>query len=70
MDHTHQNSQKNQPGQKVQESSKNNNGLRNRNQMSKIEILISFIEDTVRTLSNYGERIKNQLDINLIHREV
>ena len=38
--------------------------------MREIKILISFIEDTVRTLSNYGERIKNQLDINLIHREV
>ena len=35
-------------------------------QMEKIEILskASFIKDTMRTLSNYGERLQNELGIN------
>ena len=55
---------------KVPESSKN--GPTTWGPIEKIEILnvISFIEDTMRTLSNYGERLKNQLDINLIQKEI
>ena len=34
--------------------------------LKKMEILsvISFTKDTLRTLSNYEERLKNQLDVN------
>ena len=62
MDHTHQNPQKIQTERKFQESSKNGpTASETGGQIEKIEILsvISFIEDTMRTLSDYGERLKN-----------
>ena len=62
MDHTHENPQKIQTEWKVQESSKNRpTASETGGQIKKIEILsvISFTEDT---LSNYGKRLKKQLD--------
>ena len=73
MDHTHQNPQKIQTDRKVQESSKNEpTASVTGGQIEKIEILsvISFIEDTMKTLPNYRERLKKQLDVNLIQKEI
>ena len=73
MDHTHQNPQKIQTERKVQESLKNRpTASETGGQTEKIEMLsvISFIEDIMRTLSNYGEKLKKQLDINLIQKEM
>ena len=41
-------------------------------QIEKIEILIiiSFVKGTLRTLSNNGERLKNQLIVNLIQKKM
>ena len=73
MDHTHQNPQKFQSEPKLQESPKNGpTASKTEGQIEKTKILsvISFIEDTMKTLSNYGERLKNQLDINLVQKEM
>ena len=73
MDHTQQNPKKIQSVSKLQESPKNGpTGSKTGGQTEKTEILsvISFIEDTVRTLPNYRERLKNQLDVNLVQTEI
>ena len=73
MDHTHQNPQKIQSEPKLQESPKNGpTASKTGGQIEKTEMLsvISFIEDTMRTLPNYGEKLKNQLDINLVQKEM
>ena len=56
------------------QNSKNGNvasGM-NRGQLENIELLkvISFVEETMKTLSNYGEQLKIQLDFNLTQQGV
>ena len=56
------------------QNSKNGNvasGM-NRGQLENIELLkvISFVEETMKTLSNYGEQLKIQLDFNLTQQRV
>ena len=74
MDHTHQNPQKVQSERKLQKSPKNGPAASKTGgqveKKTKMLSVISFIEGTMRTLSNYGERLKNQLDINLIQKEM
>ena len=65
--------QKIQTEWQVQESSKNGTMVSKRRcQIEKKEILsvTSFIEDKMRTLPNYRDRLKKQIDINLILNEM
>ena len=56
------------------QNSKNGNvaSAMNRGQLENIELLkvISFVEETMKTLSNYGEQLKIQLDFNLTQQGV
>ena len=73
MDHTHQNPQKVQTERKYKQVKKTDQRPpKQEAKQKKTEILsvISFIEGIMRTLSNYGKRLKNQLDINLIEKEI
>ena len=49
----------------VQEASKGG-------QLEEVELLsvITFIEETMKTLTTYGKHLKSQLDINLIQTEI
>ena len=52
-----------------QQNSKNGKAASatNRGQQENVDLLkvISFVEETMKTLSNYGEQLKIQLDFNL-----
>ena len=41
-------------------------------QLEKVEVLsvITFIEETMKTLATYGKHLKSQLDINLIQTKI
>ena len=41
-------------------------------QLEKLELfsVITFIEETMKTLTTYGKQLKSQLDINLIQTEI
>ena len=57
-----------------QENSKNGNAAsaKNRGQQENIDLLkvISLVEETMKTLSNYGEQLKIQLDFNLTQQRM
>ena len=41
-------------------------------QLEKVELLgvVTFVEQTVKTLATYGKQLKSQLDIKLIQTEI
>ena len=62
---TSENSKTTQYPKNVQETSEGG-------QLEKVELLsvITFIEETMKTLATYGKQLKSQLDINLIQTEI
>ena len=75
MDRTHQNPKKKKKIQTERKMQVQKNGptvSETGGQIEKIEILIviSFAKGTLRTVSNNGERLKNQLIMNLIQKKM
>ena len=57
-----------------QQNSENGNAASatNRGQQENIDLLkvISFVEETMKTLSNYGEQLKMQFDTKTFNRDI
>ena len=69
---THEESNSTSENSKTTQHPKNLQEASEGGQLEKVELLsvITFIEETMKTLATYGKQLKSQLDINLIQTEI